>query len=85
MNKMNKNRITRAIMATVMLSPCYGTALAEEQVKSGIEVVTVTAQKRVQNVLKVPVAVGTISAELVEESGAVLLSELDKFIPGSAI
>ena len=50
--------------------------------ESSIEVLTVTSQKRVQNVLKVPITVGAITSELIEESGAVLLSELDKFIPG---
>ncbi|WP_448548437.1 TonB-dependent receptor [Thalassotalea fusca] len=55
---------------------------AETSSTKDIEVVTVTAQKRVQNVLKVPVTVGTVSADLIEESGSVTLSDVDKFIPG---
>ncbi|WP_152593952.1 TonB-dependent receptor plug domain-containing protein [Thalassotalea sp. ND16A] len=41
-----------------------------------------TAQKRVQNVMKVPVTVDTVSAETMKEPGSILLSDIDKFIPG---
>jgi outer membrane receptor protein involved in Fe transport len=55
---------------------------AVEKEESRIEVITVTAQKRVQNILKVPVTVGTVSADTIEESSSITLSEIDKFIPG---
>ncbi|WP_206484172.1 TonB-dependent receptor [Thalassotalea sp. G2M2-11] len=83
-NKVSLNVITKAILAGTLVMPVAAIAQQADntEAESSVEVVTVTAQKRVQNVLKVPVTVGTVSAELVEESGSVLLSEVDKFIPG---
>jgi outer membrane receptor protein involved in Fe transport len=79
-----KNKLSIAIMAGLLFSS--NTAFAQNSTQntkeSDIEVVTVTAQKRVQNILKVPVTVGTISSDTIEESSSVLLSDVDKFIPG---
>jgi len=79
-----KNLITKAILASMLATPL--SAYAEDDKSKvevlGFEVITVTAQKRVQNIMNVPVTVGTISAELMEESGSVRLTEMDKFIPG---
>lgn len=50
--------------------------------RQGMDVIRVTAQKREQNIMAVPITVGTVSSELVEESSSILLSEVDKFIPG---
>lgn len=79
-----KNLITQAIISALAVTPIWLQA-AEEDVaakESEIEVVTVTAQKRVQNVLKVPVTVGTVSQDNIEQTGSILLSDVDKFIPG---
>ncbi|WNC71102.1 TonB-dependent receptor [Thalassotalea psychrophila] len=46
------------------------------------DVIVVTAQKRTQNVMKVPVTVDSISAETIKQSGSIMLSDIDKFIPG---
>ncbi len=75
-----KHRIAKAVISALLLTPL--SLFAEEQQNKDIEIVTVTAQKRVQNILKVPVTVGTISADTIEESGSVLLSDVDKFISG---
>ena len=84
-----KNRLTQAIIATITASPIllssvvYAEEAQSQQAKeSEIEVVTVTAQKRIQNILKVPVTVGTVSQDTIEESGSLMLSDVDKFIPG---
>ncbi|WP_440875784.1 TonB-dependent receptor [Thalassotalea sp. PLHSN55] len=79
-----KKRLVQAILTALTLTPAYLNAAQDEnqQRESEIEVVTVTAQKRVQNILKVPVTVGTVSEDTIEESGSVLLSDIDKFIPG---
>ncbi len=47
-----------------------------------VTAVQVTAQKREQNIMEVPVAVNSVDSELIEESSAILLSDIDKFIPG---
>ena len=66
----------------MLLSPLSYAAEEQAITETEIEVVTVTAQKRVQNILKVPVTVSTVSADTIEESSSVLLSDIDKFIPG---
>ena len=80
-----KNNITKAIISVLSVSP-LSMSFAEE-VKSkvsenDIEVVTVMAQKRVQNILKVPVTVSSVSEDTIEESGSIGLQDIDKFIPG---
>ena len=83
-----KHLVAQAVISALAITPLWLSAAevesaADNSVKeSEIEVVTVTAQKRVQNILKVPVTVGSVSADEIEESGSVLLSDIDKFIPG---
>lgn len=85
----NKNIITKAIISSLAIASCWVNAQEStvntenaQAKKNDIEIVTVTAQKRVQNILKVPITVGSVSANLIKESGSTLLSEIDKFIPG---
>ena len=82
---LKKKLIAQAVTSALVLTS-FGAFAAEEaneqDNQSNIEVLTVTAQKRVQNILKVPVTVSTISADLIEETGSTLLSDIDKFIPG---
>lgn len=83
MYKMNK--IAQSVATALVLTSLSVVAeeTADNEVKeSEIEVMTVTAQKRVQNILKVPVSVGTVSASLIKETGSTLLADIDKFIPG---
>lgn len=47
-----------------------------------IEVITVTAQKRVQNLMDVPVAIDSVSATDLKETGAVLLGDIADYTPG---
>jgi len=79
-----KKLFSKSLVATAVLSTLsvISNSAVAENAESLIEVVTITAQKRVQNILKVPIAVGTISEDAIEESGSVVLSDLDKFIPG---
>lgn len=53
-----------------------------EETSVAPDVIEVTAQKREQDVMNVPVTVGTVGSELIEESSSILMSEIDKFIPG---
>ena len=79
-----KSLVAKAISVALLAAPLTGFAEESEPDVLGkrLEVVTVTAQKRVQNVLKVPVTVSTVSEGLIKETGATLLSDIDKFIPG---
>jgi len=86
-NKTSKkiNLITQAIISALAITPLWLSA-AEENVKNSNvevdEIMTVTAQKRVQNIMKVPVTVDSISNEDIKQSGSVMLNDIDKFIPG---
>ena len=49
---------------------------------SAIETITVTAQKRLQNVMDVPVAIDSISATDLKETNSVLLGDIADYTPG---
>lgn len=49
------------------------------------EVITVTAQKREQKLIEVPIAISTFSAGNIEQSGITQLTELSDFIPNLSI
>lgn len=59
-----------------------GKPLEKELSETVLDVITVTAQRRVQNIMDVPVTVSTVGPELIENSKSILLSDIDKFIPG---
>lgn len=79
------NLITQAIISALAVTPLWLSA-AEENAKTDKievdEIMTVTAQKRVQNIMKVPVTVDSISNEDIKQSGSIELNDIDKFIPG---
>ncbi len=54
----------------------------DKNTESAIEVMTVTAQKRVQNLMDVPVAIDSISAKDLEETNSVLLGDIADYTPG---
>ncbi|RYV02654.1 TonB-dependent receptor [Shewanella sp. OPT22] len=75
------NLVTKAILASLLVSPLSFSAFAENK-DSEIEIITVTAQKRSQSILDVPVTVSAVNNDLIEESKSIGLSGIDKFIPG---
>lgn len=75
------NKVAQAIISALFFSS-FSLSAAEENDNSDIEVMTVTAQKRVQNIMKVPVTVDSLSDEEIKQSGSVMLDDIDKFIPG---
>ena len=79
---MNKARlITRQplALAVAIAGSLTAEALAEEL---ALEEVIVTAQKREQNALEVPVTVDTFSSEDLESTNALKLSDMADYIPG---
>lgn len=54
----------------------------DKNAEAAIEVMTVTAQKRVQNLMEVPVAIDSISAKDLEETNSVLLGDIADYTPG---
>ncbi|MBZ9613531.1 TonB-dependent receptor [Rheinheimera maricola] len=69
------------------LASPLGTAVAQdnnnaEKTESKIETITVTAQKRVQNVMDVPLAIDSVSAEDLTDTSSVLLGDIADYTPG---
>lgn len=69
------------------LASPMGTALAQDnndtaKTESAIETITVTAQKRVQNVMDVPLAIDSVSAEDLTDTSSVLLGDIADYTPG---
>ncbi len=60
-------------------SVCHGEK--ENQAKYELEPITVTAQKREENVQKVPVSMNTFDAMEIEDAGMDTTSEMTRFIP----
>lgn len=79
---------TQSVIASAIsmaLLYCSSAAVAQESSTSQAnetEVIMVTAQKRQQNIMKVPVTVDTISADVIKKTNSTLLSDIDKFVPG---
>ncbi len=83
-NKTRINLITKSIVSVLAITPIWLNAAEDSTEANGNEdnVITVTAQKRKQNIMKVPVTVDSIYDELIKQSGSVMLHDVDKFIPG---
>ncbi|WP_228445316.1 TonB-dependent receptor [Thalassotalea sp. HSM 43] len=77
-----KSVLANTVAAAMVLSSSQAIAQEQTEEEAIDDVIVVTAQKRSQNVMKVPVTVDTVSAETIKESGSILLSDVDKFIPG---
>ncbi|WP_339721822.1 TonB-dependent receptor [uncultured Paraglaciecola sp.] len=78
-----KHIIAQGVYLAMICLTTSPTVSAEESEKaSAFEVIEVTAQKRVQNVMQVPITVGIVSSDLLEQSNSIMLGDIDKFIPG---
>jgi len=78
-----KNLFVKSIISALVITPLW--LVADEEMataETDDQIITVTAQKRKQNIMKVPVTVDSVYDELIKQSGSVMLSDLDKFIPG---
>ncbi|MEP1446389.1 MAG: TonB-dependent receptor [Paraglaciecola sp.] len=81
--KPKKLVMAQLVSATLLTLTTWHTVNAQNSEKdAAIEVIEVTAQKRVQNVMQVPITVGIVSSELLEQSNSIMLGDIDKFIPG---
>lgn len=68
-----------------LLAVQTGSALAQEKNESGSqesEVIVITAQKRTQNLMEVPLAIDVLSAEDISDTGSALLGDLADYTPG---
>ncbi|MDN3638849.1 TonB-dependent receptor [Simiduia curdlanivorans] len=72
----------RLSLAIALLSPLAAIPLTGMAESLLFEEIVVTAQKREQNAMDVPIAVNTFSNKDMENTGALTLSDIDAYIPG---
>lgn len=78
-----KYRLAKSIALALLLSTSQTQAQSEQADESNDwEQIEITAQKRVQNVMQVPITLGIVSADTLEQATAISLGDVDKFIPG---
>lgn len=78
---MNVRAILMASCASLVAAP--GVAMAADD--GTVAELVVTAQKRAEKLIEVPLSVQSLSGEAVERSGAAKVSDLTKLIPGASI
>lgn len=74
---------TGAAAAILTLLPALAT-LAQAQTVLGDEII-VTAQRRTQNIQEVPISVTAISAEMLQQTGAIDITDIQKFTPNATV
>ena len=79
-----KHALFFSVSASVLaLSTPLAPALAQEGVSNtGVDTITVTAQRRTQDIQDVPLAIEVVTAENIDAIAATNLSDLDQFVPG---
>ena len=59
-----------------------GALNSQQEGQNGLEEIVVTAQKRKENIQKVPIAISSLSSGLLKESGATTTADLAALVPG---
>ena len=80
MNLLTTTRLTKLGLA-VALAMCSQPLLAQEK-EAGLEVIEVTAQKRVENMQQVPIAISAFNSEHIEKMGLININDLGLITPG---
>src|ERR1700760_3095414 len=69
------------LLAAVALAPLMTTQAFAQAESGGIETVTVTAQKRSENLVNVPISVVALSAQKLKDAGIKQMSDLQQVVP----
>ena len=83
-----QQKVAIAVIATSLGSHCVNTLAQEDPRKGfgiGLDEVVVTAQKREQNTMAVPISVSTFSAQDMANTGALNVQDIADFTPGVEI
>ena len=75
-------RVATALAAPLLASPCLAADEATDEGERYIEEVIVTAEKREENLLDVPVTMTAFSAQMIEELGMTNQDDLEQMVPG---
>ena len=75
------NRVATALVAALVASPCLAADEATDE-ESYIEEIIVTAEKREENILEVPLTMSAFSEQMIEELGMTNNADLEQLVPG---
>ncbi len=83
----NNNQFKKSVVANGLLFALYAVSVQvsaqdTEKHDQDVEVIEVTAQKRTQSILDVPLAVDSISSDVIDKTNADSLSDIDDFVAG---
>ena len=76
------NRVVTALAAALVASPCLAADEATDEGEPYIEEVIVTAEKREENLLDVPVTMTAFSNQMIEQLGLTNHDDLEQMVPG---
>ena len=76
------NRVAAALAAALIASPCLAADETTDEGEPVIEEVIVTAEKREESILDVPLTMTAFSGERIEELGMTKPADLEQMVPG---
>lgn len=76
------NRVAATLAAVLVASPCLAAAEATDEAGTFIEEIIVTAEKREENILEVPLTMSAFSGQMIEELGMTNNADLEQLVPG---
>ena len=76
------NRVATALAAALVASPCLAADEATDEEETFIEEIIVTAEKREENILDVPLTMSAFSGQMIEELGMTNSADLEQLVPG---
>ena len=76
------NRVAAALAAALIASPCLAADETTDEGEPVIEEIIVTAEKREENILDVPLTMTAFSGQMIEELGMTKPADLEQMVPG---
>ena len=76
------NRVVTALAAALVASPCLAAEEATDEEQTFIEEIIVTAEKREESILEVPLTMSAFSEQMIEETGMTNSADLEQLVPG---
>ena len=76
------NRVVGALAAALIASPCLAADEATDEDKPYIEEIIVTAERREENILDVPMSMTAFDGRLIDELGMTNKDDLEQLVPG---
>ena len=76
------NRVATVLAAALVASPCLAADEATDEEQTFIEEIIVTAEKREENILEVPLTMSAFSEQMIEEVGMTNNADLEQLAPG---